>query len=169
VTAYSVKAWSEFALGHLGASAALLGLVFVSVSINLAAIMRSGQLINRAGETVVLLGGVLLMSTAVLIPDEPDATGAALIALGIVLCVAVAGLQQGPRGAKAAATQSGTPMFAVVMRRVSGLGAATFAVVAGVSLLATGGGGLYWWAAAVALSYFGALTGAWVLLIEILR
>jgi hypothetical protein len=35
VTASDPARWSEFALGQLGASAALLGLVFVGLSINL--------------------------------------------------------------------------------------------------------------------------------------
>ncbi|MGH2476756.1 MAG: hypothetical protein ACRDIL_15965 [Candidatus Limnocylindrales bacterium] len=51
--AYDAERWSEFAVGQLGASAALLGLVFVSLSINLRDIVKSGLLVNRAGETAL--------------------------------------------------------------------------------------------------------------------
>ena len=39
----------------------------------------------------------------------------------------------------------------------------------GGTLVATAGGGLYWWPAAIVVAYLGALTNAWVLMIEILR
>ena len=41
--------------------------------------------------------------------------------------------------------------------------------ITAVTLSAGAGGGLYWWPAAVVLAYFGALTNAWVLVVEILR
>jgi len=41
--------------------------------------------------------------------------------------------------------------------------------LAGTSLVLQSGGGLYWWASAVVLAYLGALAGAWVLLVEVLR
>jgi hypothetical protein len=39
----------------------------------------------------------------------------------------------------------------------------------GVTLAACTGGGLYWWPGAIVVAYLGALTNAWVLMIEILR
>ncbi len=41
--------------------------------------------------------------------------------------------------------------------------------MAGITLAAQAGGGLYWYPAAVLAAYVGALTNAWILLIEILR
>jgi modulator of FtsH protease len=52
---------------------------------------------------------------------------------------------------------------------VLGLGSAIVITVTGISLAAELGGGLYWWPVAVLAAYFGALTDAWILLIEILR
>jgi len=50
VTGYHVSEWSDFALAQLGASAALLGLVFVGLSINLRDVIGSTSLVNRAAE-----------------------------------------------------------------------------------------------------------------------
>ena len=47
--AYRIGDWESFALAQVGASAALLGLVFVGISINLRDIVGSGPLVHRAG------------------------------------------------------------------------------------------------------------------------
>jgi len=60
VTGYHVSEWSDFALAQLGASAALLGLVFVGLSINLRDVIGSTSLVNRAAEAVIALAGVLV-------------------------------------------------------------------------------------------------------------
>ena len=70
MSAYDPARWSDFALVQLGASAALLGLVFVGLSINLRDVVGSRQLVNRAAEAVIGLAAVLVTATAVLIPDQ---------------------------------------------------------------------------------------------------
>ena len=57
----------------------------------------------------------------------------------------------------------------ILIRRMLSLGAPLFAIVAGISLLANAGGGFGWWVARRGHRVRGALTGAWVLLVEILR
>ena len=69
--AYRIGDWESFALAQVGASAALLGLVFVGISINLRDIVGSGSLVHRAGEAVILLGSILAVATVVLIPGAP--------------------------------------------------------------------------------------------------
>ena len=160
---YESAHWTEFALGQLGASAALAGLVFVSLSINVRDVMQSRLLVNRAAEAVILLGTLLATSTAVLIPGQArGALAAELIVLGAGTLLFVWQLQRG--AATGAASRS-----AVVIRRVSGLSGPVLVAIAGLSLVLGEGGGLYWWPAAVLLAYTGALAGAWVLLVEILR
>ena len=168
--------WETFALGQLGASAALFGLVFVGISINLRAVLTSRVLVNRAAEAVLLLASLLVASTAVLVPDQTRrSTGIELCVIGIVTLFSVIALQRGPRS-----PDGGTPVIvpenavpiprtARAARRLLGTGAAVLVVIAGVSLLSGLGAGLYWWAGAVVLTYAAALSSAWVLLIEILR
>jgi modulator of FtsH protease len=170
VTAYDVSDWSDFALAQLGASAALLGLVFVGMSINLKEFVSVRSLVNRALEAIVLLATVLLTSTAVLIPAQSrDAVGIELVVLGGLTTLVVVTLQRGTSAEVVARGTPGPTRGSVVTRRIVGLGSTLLVVVAGVLLLAEAGGGLYWWPAAIVAAYLSALINAWVLLVEILR
>jgi modulator of FtsH protease len=168
--AYEIGDWESFALAHVGASAALLGLVFVGVSINLRDIIGSGVLVHRAGEAVILLGWVLATATVVLIPGQGrGALSAELIVLGVALFVIVLLLQRDAVVQHVDPGRPGPPRGSVGLRRVLGLGSAVVIGIVGISLAAELGGGLYWWPVAVLVAYLGALTNAWILLIEILR
>lgn len=168
--AYKIGAWESFALAHVGASAALLGLVFVGISINLRDIVGSRRLVHRAAEAVVLLGGVLATATVVLIPSQRKGVlSTELIVSAVALFAVVFFLQRDAATQLAEPGTSGPPPVGVAIRRVLGLGSALLIAIAGLTLAAGVGGGLYWWPVAVLAAYLGALTNAWVLLIEILR
>lgn len=168
--------WESFALGQLGASAALLGLVFVGISVNLRDVLSSSRLVNRAAEAVLLLASIVVASTAVLLPDQtPRQTGIELSVVGILMLLAVALLQREPRRKDAnppvveSERPTRPPRWAQALRRLLGIGACVMVLAAAGSLLGDTGAGLYWWAGGVVLSYAGALNSAWVLIIEILR
>ncbi|HEY3095920.1 MAG TPA: hypothetical protein VGK05_03715 [Acidimicrobiia bacterium] len=168
--AYTIHNWSEFATAQVGASAALLGLVFVGLSINLREVVASGQLVNRAAEAVILLGSVLATSTAVLIPGQArEALSTELLVLGAAILAAIYFLQRGAGEVGSTDGHEGPPRVSIVLRRIFGVGSPVLVVITGITLAATSGGGLYWWPAAVVAAYAGALSNAWVLLIEILR
>lgn len=168
--AYRISQWSDFALAQLGASAALLGLVFVGISINLRDILGSGSLVHRAAEAVILLGSVLVMATVVLIPGQrKDVLSTELILLGAALFAVVLFLQRDAVTQAPDTAKPGPPRGSLAMRRAFGLGAAALVAVGGITLAAEAGGGLYWLPAAVLVAYVGALTNAWILLVEILR
>ena len=151
---YSSGFWTDFALGQLGASAALLGLVFVGISININVIMKAPPLVDRASESVILLGFVLTTATAVLIPGQSrHAVGVEILAVGVIVAVAVSRTLR-------TSGQSLVQGRQILIRRMLSLGAPLFAIVAGVSLLANAGGGFDWWVAAVVTAYVAALTGA---------
>ena len=168
--------WESFALGQVGASAALFGLLFVGISINLRDVLSSRTLVNRAAEAVLLLGGILVAATAVLVPRQTrQVVGIELAVVGVVVLLSVVALQrerpsaEGGPPAATPALDAPVPTSARVLRRVLSIGACVLVLVAAASLLAGFGGGLYWWAGAVVLAYVSALTSAWVLLVEILR
>ena|SRR5437867_9624663 len=170
MSAYEPAHWTDFALAQLGASAALLGLVFVGLSINLKDVIGSRQLVNRAVEAVIALGSVLVASTALLIPQQSrGALSAELITIATVVLVATFRLQIGAADQVVAPGEQGPPRASIVVRRFLGLGAPVLLALAGVTLAACAGGGLYWWPGAIVVAYLGALTNAWVLMIEILR
>lgn len=65
-----MDAWDTFAVIIGGASAALLGLLFVAISIRIGVVAASAELRNRAAQTLVLFGIVLLLSVLLAIPDQ---------------------------------------------------------------------------------------------------
>ncbi|HUQ63377.1 MAG TPA: hypothetical protein VM121_06470 [Acidimicrobiales bacterium] len=167
---YEPARWSEFALAHLGASAALLGLVFVALSINLRDVVGSQPLVNRAAEAVVVLASVLVTATVVLIPGQDRGVlSAEVLAVAVVTSFAVWRLEGGSRAMGRKGDERGPSPSQVAFRRAMCLGAQLLLVVAAIALAVEAGGGLYWWPAAVVAAYVGALGNAWVLLIEILR
>lgn len=63
--------WGNFFFAQVGASAALAGLVFVGVSINLKRILEHALLPDRALEAIVVLVQVLVASSFMLVPHQP--------------------------------------------------------------------------------------------------
>src|ERR1700712_5650796 len=98
-TATFVEGWHDLFVAEAGASAALAGLVFVAVSINVANIVHEPRLATRAGITVTLLVNILLISTVALISKiEPQILGALVLVIGgaLWIFVVVAAVRQGP-------------------------------------------------------------------------
>jgi modulator of FtsH protease len=77
--AAAIESWHDFYLAVAGASAALLGLLFVGVSINLAAIAAAERVDLRAlaGQAFVNLVYVLFIALTMLVP-QPDPTAFAI-------------------------------------------------------------------------------------------
>lgn len=163
--AYDPEQWHDLFVAVAGASAALLGLLFVAVSINLERILSYKGLPERALETLMFLLGVLLVSIAGLTPDQSHvALGVELFLIASVMFVFAARLPV-PR-------EEGTghePLKWTVSRwgvRLVGIGPLW---VAGLFELFEVGGALYWLSAGIAFTIIGAVINAWVLLVEILR
>ena len=81
-------AWETFAVVTGGVAGALVGLFFVAVSIHPQDLVRSGEVRNRAAQTVVDFGVILLGAVLLSVPSQsPQALGAELLALGVVFGV----------------------------------------------------------------------------------
>src|SRR5690606_3048811 len=101
----------NFFLGQLGANAALAGLLFVAVSINVARIIEIGGLADRGFAVLMTLVGVLVMSALLLIPGQPTvAIGIEVVVVSVL--VALAGAAVGLRGLRQTETRHRRP-FAV--------------------------------------------------------
>lgn len=158
--------WESFFVASAGAMAALSGLIFVSVSINLDHILRVPGLDQRAMEALSLLVGSLLLALLVLVPSQPVAAWVAEAGGFALLAAYLAGRS----------TRSMWPVrrayprtFAIRVAQAL-VTVPLFVVVAIVGAFSAGGrGSLPWLAAAVITSTISASISAWVLLVEINR
>lgn len=164
-TAYNPASWTTFFSAQVSASAALAGLTFVAVSINLAQIVKQRQLVARAAKALLSLMGVLLASTLCLVPALAIPwLGWELVALGVVIWATIT-LTQFRASYKNPFVGMAPKIYFSLLAQVSVL---PF-LIGGVSLVCGRGGGLYWLAAGAIFSLIAALLDAWVLLIEIQR
>src|SRR5580698_3420450 len=155
--AYNPAAWSTFFSAQTGASAALTGLIFVAVSINLAKIVAYPHLISRSAKALATLTGILIASTLCLAPVKSVTTlGIELICLGVLIWLLATISQRGASRHNRHAT-SAKKAFDVLLGQI----AVIPLIVSGVSLIFHRGGGLTWLEAAVVLSFVAALLDAW--------
>ncbi|HEY1919697.1 MAG TPA: hypothetical protein VGH27_29350 [Streptosporangiaceae bacterium] len=164
MTAYQPGDWHDMFVASAGAAAALTGLIFVAVSINLAKILADRRLPIRAAETLSILVGLLLASMFVLVPGQPrPVLGGEIVGLGLVMAVLLHTKRlQIPREADEPLVWSVVPLAIITGGTVPMIGA-------GISLLADAGGGLYWMVPELILAFSGAILNAWILLVEIQR
>ena len=155
--------WENFFVAEVGAAAALTGLLFVAVSINLARILAVPHLPDRAGETLVVLGGVLAAATFGLVPDQGHvALGCEIGATGLLVWGVTVRTQWN--------SYRYVDARQWLARRVVGTQLATLPFVVGGALLVGGSrSALYWVVAGVLASFASGMQNAWVLLVEILR
>jgi hypothetical protein len=157
--------WANFFVAEVGASAALTGLIVVAISINLSRILSTTHLPGRAAEALFILGGVLVVTSVGLIPNQPAALfGVETLAVGLVMFLVPLTLQL-----QSLAPDPAIPATRRFARIVVSAAASLPMVVAGLLLLAGSTAGLYWIAAGVILSLTAGVFTAWVLLIEIMR
>jgi len=164
--AFDASAWTSFFVASATAAATLSGLIFVAVSINLEHIVVHPSLPGRALETIVVLVQLLLVALAGLLPGQSrTALGIEVLVVAAVAWAIPLELQRRDRSrAPSEMTRSRK-----VIRGLYTQAATLPFLVAGVSLIVCRGGGLYWTAVGAAGAVVAAITGAWILLVEIRR
>jgi hypothetical protein len=160
------QGWKEFFTTAAGASATLVGLVIVAISVNVQRILDAPQLPSRGGATVASLVLILVSSLAGLIPQPSSAFAIELTAFGLVVWLLH--------------LWSARQIIVVYLKsrdllRESLLGIAIGQIqsipflVGGIFLLYQQTAGFYWIAWAMIITFILSVVNTWVLLVEILR
>lgn len=157
-------AWADFGVAVTGAAAALAGLVFVAISINLRSILSEPGVSGRAAEGVMTLVVALIGAALLLVPEQ----GTLLLGLEWIGLAVVFG------AVLARAYIRARPVYAgrreILAGRIATHGTAVLALlVAGIATAGALSGGLYWFVPASLWTIVVGITDAWVLLVEILR
>jgi hypothetical protein len=169
VTGYDPAGWGDLFLCAGGAAAALAGLIFVGLSVNMSTLLeldkRRGQnfLTGRALEAFVALLSVLVICIVALTPHIVRGVLAALIV------VTAAGSAVSPVRAAQSANREERHSPTLLQRVIFAFALTCCLLVCGITLAAGHGGGLFWLPAAFAMAIVVASVNSWVLLVEVLR
>jgi hypothetical protein len=160
-----VAAWDNFLVAQVGASAALAGLLFVGISINMNRILQFPVLTDRALEALTLLFSILITSSLLLVPGigsfelGVEVLTAGAVAGAVLTTLAARVLKKTePQWIGAHRTETGLIELVVVLY-----------LAGGGLLIAIGNAGLFVLVPAILLSYLIAILISWVLLVEINR
>src|SRR5262249_15181171 len=162
--AYDPAAWHDFGVALVAASATLLGLVFVAVSLHLRAVVDDPVLRRRAEIMLGLLAMTLTASAALLVPGQSrEALGLELmpIALGYMIFSGVA-------TSRATHSEQGISRDRLA-RFVIGELSSALVFVGGLGLLVRAIGGLYLVAAGIVIGVLIAMLAIWMLFIGLGR
>jgi hypothetical protein len=162
----SVELWKDFFIAASGASATLVGLVIVAVSVNIQRILEHPQLPSRGGATVGSLMLILTSSLLWLLPQPKSILG-----VEILICSLLVWMLQlwSARHMIMAFLESRRPFCEMAVGVAASQIQVIPFVIGGFGLWLGHNSGVYWIAfgciSALALSVF----NAWILLVEILR
>jgi hypothetical protein len=161
---YDPSQWHDLLMAVAGASAALAGLLFVAISINLRQILDAAALPPRAASVLGALFLALIVSILALAPGQSSTVlGAELLVCAVPTWIATT----------YAYARSGRDEHQNRWQHRIDLTLAQLAVVpfvvAAVSLVVGAGGGLYWLLPAFIFVFITTATKGWVLLVEIKR
>src|ERR1700723_4821345 len=138
MSGFAPAEWHEFFVAAVGASAALLGLLFVTISINLEQILKQPHLPGRAAGTLGTLLSVLVVCCFGLAPGQSNrAFGIETLVAGAIVGAQAIRVSVGKRseGDPLAWTLGNLPILLLPSLAFVG---------GGCSLVAGSGGGVYW-------------------------
>lgn len=156
--------WSAFFQAVVGASSALLGLLFVSLSLNLQAILSQPILPKRALLSLLQLFSVLIVAILVLVPGQPLWLLAPGVA-GVGLVSGAMGIHLGVETIRKFPTLRVSPWVNMGMSALSAL----LFLVAAWCIAQGDFSAFYWIVGGIVISLVKAASDAWVLLVEINR
>ena len=158
--------WTGFFTAQCGAAAALIGLLFVALSINMSRIINTPYLVNRVAEALLVFSGPLTFSIFGLVPHQSVlAFGIELLLSSILIWVVITAAEC--RHVRDRPPQATVRTLFVWITQMQC--AALAPIIAGILLVTGHASGFFWLIPATLLAYAGGMTNAWVLTVEILR
>lgn len=154
--------WDNFFVAVAGSAAALTGLLFVAVSINLTKVLSYPTLPGRAAESLIVMFGALAVALCGLVPQGHVAVGVEWVTIGTIVILAATSIQLRARAARSSEERP-------IWRALTAQGPAAPFVIGGLLAVAGSEHGPYWIVIGALLSLACGLFDAWILLIEIQR
>jgi len=158
--------WTDFFVAAATASAALAGLVFVALSVNIGRIIQFSHLPARAGAAMATLMLILVTSMVMLVHQDILPLG--LEVLIFTLCCGWL-VTKSIRLSRKAQSVHQRPVREWKIETAVGFVELTPFAAGAVLMLLNNAAGFYCVAAGVILIFIFAVMNAWVLLVEILR
>jgi hypothetical protein len=159
-----IEGWHDFFVAEAGAGAALAGLLFVALSINVGKIIESDWLPPRAGVTIVLLLGSVIEALIGLWPHQATfVTGIEEVVASLIVFVFT--MQLSIAASHAPEEYASGTMLSTIIVQLSAVPALAGAIALCFGLEA----GLYALAFSMLIAIIVAFLNSWVLLVEILR
>jgi hypothetical protein len=161
-----IAGWTDFFEAQVAAAAALTGLVFVALSINLERIIGYPGLVGRAAEALLLLVQPVFVGLAVLQDGQSlRAVGIEVGAISVILIVAVVRILT-TSGWRASRDRPSSEFASRCTLVAAGL---VPGLVASALLISGNDNGFYAQSISTAMCLAAGIADAWVLLVEIVR
>jgi modulator of FtsH protease len=163
--------WTDFLVASSGASAALLGLLFVGLSINLKKIISIPHLPGRAFAAMLLLATMLVVSLCALVPrlNPMILAGVTFFPGALSWFSSMRGILASLKYLRVRSPKQRIPVYVFFLRFLIVQLSTLPYVVAGILLGMNNPFASYWLVPAFLFSVLAALYDTWVLLIEINR